>query len=305
MKNRFVCANWREKILYLFIALCLLITSAVVVIVIGYILIKGIPHISLDFLTKSYRPGLGETGIWPMIQTTLLLVVVTVAIAMPIGIAAAVYLHEYSPKGRWVDWIRFATECLTGIPSILYGLFGFALFVTVLQFNYTILSGALTLSVMVLPIIMRTTEEALASVPNALREASYALGAGKLTTIVKMVLPSAVGGILTGAVLSVGRIVGETAAVIYTVGTAAGAVKGVLSPGRTLAVHVYMLTKEGTDVNQAFAAAAVLLILVLVINRFAGWIAGVLSPQERAEREEKREKKKQAKLQNEQGGTSA
>lgn len=296
MKNRFVCAGVGERILYILMALLLVFMGTMVILVIGYILLKGLPHITPSFLMTQYRPGLGETGIASMIITTLLLVLVTIVIAVPIGVGAAIYLHEYAPKGKWVGAIRFATECLTGIPSILYGLFGFALFVTALKLNYTILSGALTLAIMVLPIIMTTTEEALAAVPNAIREASYALGAGKLTTIFKMVLPSAIGGILTGAVLAVGRIVGETAAIIYTVGTAAGAVKGLLSPGRTLAVHVYMLTKEGTDTSQAFAAAAVLLILVLVINNFAGWLKKALSPMEKAARELKRDQKQYKKM---------
>ncbi len=155
---------------------------------------------------------------------------------------------------------------------------------------------------MVLPIIMSTTEEALSSVPDALREASYALGAGKLTTIFKMVLPSAIGGILTGAVLAIGRIVGETAAIIYTVGTAAGAVKGLMAPGRTLAVHVYMLTKEGTDTSEAFAAAAVLLILVLLINHSASWLMKAFSPQGKAEREAKQDRKRHAKEMKNKGG---
>lgn len=294
-KNQFTCATLKEKILYVFMFLCMLITAAIVVIVIGYILMKGLPYITPEFLTSSYRPGLDEYGIAPMIVTTLLVVLVTIVIAVPLGVGAAVYLHEYSPKGKWVEWIRFATKCLTGIPSILYGLFGFTLFVTMLNFNYTVLSGALTLAIMVLPIIMATTEEALQSVPNSLREASYALGAGKLTTIFRAVLPSAIGGILTGTVLAIGRIVGETAVVIYTVGTAVGGINGLLSPGRTLAVHVYMLTKEGVELSQAFAAATVLLILVLCINGFAGWIARRLSPRARAERELKMEKKERAK----------
>lgn len=288
MKKRFVAANFGEKIIFGLIFLACATVAAMVIFVIGYILLKGLPHISWEFLTTQYKPGLGETGIFAMIISTLLLVLMTVVIAVPIGVGAAIYLHEYSPKGKWVNWIRFATECLSGIPSILFGLFGFALFVTVLDLNYTILSGALTLSVMVLPIIMTNTEEALNNVPNSLREASYALGAGKLTTIMKMVLPSSIGGILTGAVLSVGRIVGETAAVIYTVGTAAGMVKGFLSSGRTLAVHVYMLTKEGTDTTEAFAAAAVLLIMVGLINAFSRWTGKRFSPTEQAKREEKR-----------------
>nr|WP_122012758.1 phosphate ABC transporter permease PstA [Maliibacterium massiliense] len=256
-----------------------------------YILWNGLPHITGAFLTDPYRPGLGQTGIWPMIVSTLALTGLTILIATPIGILAAVYLAEYAKKGRVLSIIRFATESLAGIPSILYGLFGFALFVTFFKLKYSILAGALTLSVMVLPVIIRTTEEALLAVPQSYREGSLALGAGKLTTLLRAVMPSAIGGIVTSVILSIGRIVGETAALIYTMGTATAAPRGVLSSGRTLSVHLYFLAKEGLGVEQSFAAAAVLLLLVAGLNLLAGQITKHLSAnklERRARRAEKR-----------------
>lgn len=288
-KLRFVTASPGEKLLHFAIGFAMALTVFAVVLIVGYILIKGLGHISWSFLTTSYKPGLGQTGILPMVLSTLLLVLLSVLISTPVGIAAAIYLSEYAREGRLVNAIRFATECLAAIPSILYGLFGYALFVVALGFRYSILSAALTLAVMVLPIVMRNTEEALHTVPRSVREASYALGAGKLTTILRMVLPSSIAGILTGTVLSIGRIVGETAAVIYTMGTSPKFPTGIFSSGRTLPVHVYLLSKEGLDVNQAFATAAVMLILVALLNALSGWCAKALTPEGRARRQEKKE----------------
>lgn len=290
-KSRFVTASLVEKLLYFCIGLAAFITLASVILIVGYILLKGLGHISWDFLTSPYKPGLGQEGILPMILSTLLLVLLSVLISTPIGIAAAIYLSEYARGGRVVDAIRFATECLAAIPSILYGLFGYALFVVALNLRYSVLSAALTLAVMVLPIVMRNTEEALKAVPSNVREASYALGAGKLTTILRMVLPSSIAGILTGTVLSIGRIVGETAAVIYTMGTSPKFPQGILSSGRTLPVHVYLLSKEGLDTGQAFATAAVLLIMVALLNALSGWSAKALTPEGRARRQEKKEER--------------
>lgn len=216
-----------------------------------------------------------------MIVSTLMLIGLTVIIATPIGILSAIYLSEYAKKGALLELIRFATESLSGIPSIIYGLFGYAFFVVVCGLKLSILSGALTLSIMVLPIIIRTTEEALLAIPQSYREGSLALGAGKLTTILRVVLPSAIGGILTSVILSIGRMVGETAALIYTMGSSVNVPQSLMNGGRTLSVHLYFLAKEGTDMGQSFATAAVLLILVAFINFLAKSVANVLQKRNR------------------------
>ena len=211
------------------IYLCAALVGLTLVGIIGYILIKGIPNLSLDLFTTPYKPGVGQYGIQTMIVSTLLLVVTTLIIVTPIGICAAIYLNEYAKKGRVLEMIRFATESLAGIPSILYGLFGYAMFVVFLGLKYSIVSGALTLAVMCLPVVVRNTEQALGSVPDSYREGSLALGAGKLRTICKVVLPNAMSGILTSVILSIGRVVGETAAIIYTMGSTVGMPSGIFS----------------------------------------------------------------------------
>lgn len=195
-------------------------------------------------------------------------------LAAPIGIFSAVYLTEYAKRGNTlVKVVRVTTETLAGIPSIVYGLFGYLIFVIACHFHQSMLSGALTLAIMILPTMMRTTEEALLGVPDTYREGSFGLGAGRLRTVFKVVLPSAVPGILSGVILSVGRIVGETAALIYTSGTVAGIPKDLMQSGRTLSVHMYALLSEGLYMNEAYATAVVLLILVLIINMLSGLIA--------------------------------
>lgn len=268
-------ANWRRSVSD-GIGTCLvwgsaMLTVAILVYILAYILLVGLPHLDLHFLTDLYRPGLGQEGILPMVISTLYLIVVSLLIAMPLGILAAVYLAEYAQEGLLLGLIRFATESLAGIPSIIYGLFGWAFFVTALRLRLSILAGALTLVLMVMPIIVRTTEEALRAVPISYREGSLALGASKLATIRRVILPAAWGGILTSVILSIGRIVGETAAVVYTMGSAVAVPKGLLSSGRSLSVHLYFLAKEGTSSEQAFAAAAVLLLMVALVNAFAMW----------------------------------
>ena len=193
--------------------------------------------------------------------------------SVPFGIGAAIYLVEYAKKGnKLVELVRITAETLTGIPSIIYGLFGMLFFVTALHWGYSMLAGAATLAIMVLPVIMRTTEEALLCVPDMYREGSFGLGAGKLRTIFKIVLPTAIPGILSGIILAIGRIVGETAALIYTAGTVAEAA-GVMDSGRTLAIHMYSLSREGLHTNEAYATAVVLLIVVLLINGLSSLIA--------------------------------
>jgi len=257
-----------DFIIKIFIWLFTLIAVGALILIVGFVLIKGLPYISWNFIVSP------DTGILPMIVTTLIIIPLTLIIAAPIGICSAIYLVEYARPGKIVNLIRFATESLAGIPSIIYGLFGYVFFCLTLGFNYSILSGSLTLSIMVLPTIIRTTEEAIKTVPNSYREGSLALGATKLTTIFKIILPSSISGILTAIILSIGRIVGETAAVIFTLGTVTDMPKNLMSSGRTLATHMYNLAREGTNENAAFATAAVLIIVVALINLSARSVAG-------------------------------
>nr|WP_302600251.1 phosphate ABC transporter permease PstA [uncultured Cellulosilyticum sp.] len=229
------------------------ITILMLIWIIGYIFAKGITHIKLEELI-------------PPIVSTLYMVAIGLLISAPIGIGAAIYLNEYANKGRFVKIIRFATETLAAIPSILFGLFGMAFFLTQCKLGISILSGALTVSLMVLPTIVKTTEEALKTVPVALREGSLALGASQFATIMKVVLPSALPGILTGIVLGTGRIVGETAAIYLTAGTMFKMPATPMDSGRTLAVHLYLLAKEGISFDEAYGTAVVLLVIILLLN---------------------------------------
>lgn len=248
------------------------VTFGVLLFLIGYILINGIPHLSADLFSPQYNSE--NVSMFPAIINTLLMTVCSLVIAVPLGVFTAVYLVEYAKRGnKFVGLIRLTAETLSGIPSIIYGLFGMLFFVTYMKLGYSILSGAFTLAVMILPLIMRTTEEALKSVPDLYREASFGLGAGKLRTVFKIVLPSAVPGILAGVILAVGRVVGETAALIYTAGTVAALPQGLMSSGRTLAVHMWALSNEGLHTDQAYATAVVLLVFVLVINMVSAMIA--------------------------------
>ena len=218
----------------------------------------------------------------PSIINTLLLTALALVIVVPIGIFSAIHMVEYAKKGnKIVSIVRVTAETLSGIPSIVYGLFGMIFFVGVCNFGNSLLAGALTVAIMVLPTVMRTTEEALLSVPNSYREGSFGLGAGKLRTVFKVVLPSAVPGILSGIILATGRIVGETAALIYTAGTVAKVPESVFDSTRTLAVHMYNLSKEGLNTNQAYATAVVLLIVVILINMLSNFAARKLSAKQK------------------------
>ena len=237
-----------------------LITFMVLSFLLGYILWQGLPNI--------------ETGLFALQYDTVLMVIMALAIATPLGIFAAVYLVEYASRGnRLVSLVRVTADTLAGIPSIVYGLFGMLFFVTYLKWGYSLLAGACTVAIMILPLIMRTTEEALKAIPDSYREGSYGLGAGKLRTVFAVVLPSAVPGILAGVILSIGRIVGETAALIYTAGTVAALPDGVLSSGRTLAVHMYVLASEGLYMKQAYATAVILVVIVVAINALSSRLA--------------------------------
>lgn len=255
-----------DNILRFLLWSCTLLTIAILFLILGYVFFQGLPHINLRFLTTSYAPGLGLEGVWSMIIGTLALMGLTLLVSVPAGIFAAIYLSEYAKPSRFLSLLRFSIECLAGIPSILYGLFGFTFFVVFLKLQFSLLSGALTLAIMILPLLIRTTEETLQSVPDSFREGSLALGANRLVTLFRIVLPSAIPGILTAVILSMGRIIGETAAVYYTAGTVPQVPLSTAESTRTLAVHLYFLAKEGLDQGQAFAAAAILILLIAALN---------------------------------------
>lgn len=252
------------------------ITMLTLAFLIIYICIKGIPYLKPSLFAWEYNTE--NVSLMPALINTIGMTLLSLLIAVPMGIFSAIYLVEYAKKGnRIVELVRLTTETLSGIPSIIYGLFGFLLFVVQLGFGYSLLGGACTLAIMILPLIMRTTEEALRSVPDLFREGSFGLGAGKLRTIFSIVLPAAVPGILAGVILAIGRIVGETAALIYTAGTVAGVPDSLMGSGRTLAIHMYVLTNEGLYTNQAYATAVVLLVIVVGINALSGLVAKKLA----------------------------
>lgn len=253
-----------------------LVSAAFLLWMLAIVLYHGLAGINLDFLINEYNLYKGKTGILPMIVGTMLLIVLTLVIAVPVGVFAAIYLTEYARQGWGIRVIRLATESLSGIPSIIYGLFGYIFFKNTLRLGFSVLSGALTLSIMVLPLVVRTTEEALKSVDKSYREASLALGASRLYTVFRVVLPCAIPGILSGVILSMGRIIGETAAVIFTAGTVPkiprlGRI--LTSSVRTLSVHLYMVALEEADFISAFATAAILIGIVAVLNWSAKRIA--------------------------------
>lgn len=247
-------------------------SMAVLALIVGYILIKGIPHLSPELFEWKYNST--NVSMLPSIINTLLMTAISLVVCVPLGVGAAIYLTEYAPRGsRMVRLVRMTAETLSGIPSIIYGLFGSLFFVVALHMGLSLISGALTLSIMVLPTIMRTTEEALLAVPDSYREGSFGLGAGRLRTTFRVVLPSAAPGILAGVILAVGRIVGETAALIYTAGTVPEVPESVFDSTRTLAVHMYTISTEGLYIDQSYATAVVLLVIVLGINTLSSVIA--------------------------------
>lgn len=250
-------------------------TLAVLVFLVGYILVRGVPYITPSLFSFTYTSE--NVSLMPALITTVIMTAISLLIAVPMGIFTAIYLVEYARRGnKFVALVRITAETLSGIPSIVYGLFGMLFFVTYLGWGFSIIAGSLTLSIMILPLIMRSTEEALKAVPDNFREGSFGLGAGRLRTVFRVVLPSATSGILAGVVLSVGRIVGETAALIYTAGTVAKIPTGadfLTDSARTLSVHMYALSGEGLYTNQAYATAVVLLVLVIGINAFSAFIA--------------------------------
>ncbi len=259
-------------LLRLLCVLSAVITGGVLLLVAGYVLCKGIPYLKPSMFAPVYNSE--NVSMLPALFNTIWMTLLSLAIAAPLGVGGAIYLVEYAPrKSRLVQLVRVTAETLSGIPSILYGLFGMIFFVTTLRWSYSLLSGALTLAIMVLPLILRTTEEALLAVPDSYREGSLALGAGKLRTVMKVVLPPASGGIFAGIILATGRIVGETAALIYTAGTVAQFAVNPMSSGSTLAVHVYVLSGEGLHVGEAYATAVILMLIVFLMNALSSWIA--------------------------------
>jgi phosphate transport system permease protein len=253
------------------------ITVGVLLFIIIYILAKGMPYVSLDFITESPQSMGRLGGIFPMIVGTMMVAGLAVIISAPIGVATAVYLTEYTRESRATTIIRFGADCLAGIPSIIFGLFGFVFFAIALHMGLSVLSGALTLALMVLPTIIRTSEEAIRAVPNAYREASYGLGSTRWQMVTRVVLRSALPGICTGVVLSLGRSISETAAVMLTAGSALRLPESLFDSSRTLALHFYVLSREGISMPNAYATASVLIVSILGLNLLAYWLMKRLS----------------------------
>lgn len=266
----------KENILKLLLYFSATVTVAILVFIIGFIFMKGYKLINFDYIFGLYKPS-GGGGIKPFIITTVYTVLLSILIATPIGIFAAVYLQEYAKQGKLVRVIRYSTEALAGIPSIVYGLFGAAFFVTTLKLGYSILAGSLTLSIIILPVIIRTTEESLKVVPLSYREASLGLGATKFQTLYKVILPSAIPGIISGIILSMGRVIGESAALFLTAGTVYKIPNDIMSSGRTLTVHAFLEMKEKGDVTSAAAVGIILIVIILILNTLAKLISKKLN----------------------------
>ncbi|MCL1795258.1 MAG: phosphate ABC transporter permease PstA [Clostridia bacterium] len=255
---------------------CMCLTIGALLLLIGYILARGIPYIKPGLFSLKYTSD--NVSMVPALLSTVMMTGLSLLVAVPLGVFSAIYLIEYAKRGnKVVAAVRITAETLSGIPSIVYGLFGLLFFVSFLGFGFSLLAGALTLSMMVLPLIMRSTEEALKSVPDTYREGSFGLGAGKLRTVFRIVLPSAMPGILAGVILAIGRIVGETAALIYTAGTVAQIPTSPMQSARTLSIHMYALSSEGFHTNEAYATAVVLLLVVIGINALSASIAKKIS----------------------------
>ena len=293
MKEKLLIGRRDPKSFLLFFSvhLAAFLTMLALLFIIGYILVKGIPNLTPELFAAKYTSE--NVSLLPALLNTIFITILSLLFAVPTGIGAAIYLTEYAPRSsmqqknghsklparltgrgnRLVGLVGMTAETLSGIPSIVYGLFGSLFFVKYLGFGLSLLSGALTLSIMILPLIMRTTQEALKAVPDSYREGSFGLGAGKLRTVFSIVLPCAIPGILSGVILGIGRIIGESAALIFTAGTVAETASGILSSARTLSVHMYAISGEGLYINQTYATAVVLLAVVILINAFSGYAA--------------------------------
>lgn len=265
--------DWLSAVLRVLVWASAFITVGVFLLLVGYILIKGVPNLKPELFTWTYTSN--NVSMMPSIINTILMTALSLLMAAPLGVFAAIYLVEYARRGnKLVSLVGVTAETLSGIPSIVYGLFGMLFFLVQLRWGYSLLSGACTMAIMILPLIMRTTQEALIAVPDSYREGSFGLGAGRLRTVFCAVLPSAVPGILSGVILAVGRVVSETAALLYTAGSTAKLPGSVFDSTRTLAMHMYVLSSEGLHINEAYATAAVLLIVVVLINACSNFLAG-------------------------------
>jgi len=255
--------------------ICIAATATIMLFIIGYVLVRGVPYITPSLFALEFN--MENQSLFPALIGTLMIVGLSLILAVPLGVFSAIYLQEYAKRGsKFVKVVRITTETLAGIPSIVYGLFGFLFFGGVLGWGLSLMSGTFTVSIMILPLIMRTTEESIKAVPDTFREGSFGLGAGRLRTVVRIVLPSAMPGILAGIILAIGRIVGETAAIIFTLGNVARIPNSLFDTGRTLSAHMYQLAREGTHPGQAHATAAVLLIVVILINALSSRIARLI-----------------------------
>ena len=268
--------NRRNKFSELFMGILTwasaILTIGILVFIVGFILVRGVPHIKLSLFSPKYSSE--NVSLLPAMISTVYMTILALLISAPLGIFAAIYLAEYAKQGnKTVRLIRITAETLSGVPSIVYGLFGLLFFVTSLGWGFSMLAGAFTLAIMILPLIMRSCEEALLAVSDSYREGAFGLGAGKLRTVFRIVLPSAMPGILAGIILSIGRIVGETAALVYTAGTVAQIPLSPTQSARTLSVHMYALSSEGLHVNEGYATAVILLLVVITINTLSAKIA--------------------------------
>ena len=277
---RAILANARRYpgsfVLHLLCAVASVFVAAALVLLIGYILATGIPHLKPSLFAMDYNSE--NVSLLPALFNTVIMTLLSLALAVPLGVGGAIYLAEYANRdSKIVKAVRLTAETLAGIPSILYGLFGMMFFVTSLRWSYSLLAGGMTLAVMILPLILRTTEEALLSIPDSYREGSFGLGAGRLRTVFHIVLPSAVPGILSGVILAIGRVVGESAALMYTAGSVAQmpgqAGGGLFDSVRTLSVHMYVLSSEGLHIDKTYATAVVLLVIVIGINALSSFVA--------------------------------
>lgn len=260
-----------DWLILIFVTGGMILTLGVLVYLIVHILWNGIPFITADLFDFTYNTK--NVSLFPALVTTVYLIIGTLILAVPLGVGTSIYMTEYAPRGsKLVKVVRMAAETLAGIPSIVYGLFGFLFFVTFLGFGYSLISGILTMTIMVLPFIIKVTEETLLAVPDGLREGSYGLGVGKRDTILKIVLPVAMNGVVAGIILAVGRIVGETVALMYTIGTVAEIPMSLGESGRTLAIHMYALSGEGLHVDKAYATGVVLILTVLLMNELSVYV---------------------------------
>ena len=249
------------------------ITTLVLIAIIAYVVINGLPHISLDFIFGWPQGVNAECGIWPTIVSTIYVTALAMLICTPVAVLAAVYLAEYAKQGKVVDIIRYAADALASVPSIVMGLFGYALFVEAMGLGLSMVSAALALALLMLPIVMRTTEEAIRAVPRYIRWGAYGLGATKWQVVSKIVLPSAFGRIATGIVLAIGRAIGETAVVLYTMGQAINLPISPLDSGRPMTVHLYLLANDGINMNAAYGTALLLMAIILAFNLFARYLS--------------------------------